>query len=284
MTRIAVTGSSGFIGRQLVPVLQRSGHKIVLCERSKGFDLQSEEAMSAAFTGADIVIHLAGLNNNSKAGWEEFSKINVTGSARVLGACKSAGVNKLIFASSVHANLSGKLKGPAAFYARSKREAEDILISQAGKVKVIAIRLPLVYGDDLAGGFRALAGLVRRGLPLPFGACRAPVATLSITNLAGAVEAMIRGGEPGSHLYAIQDDAALDLGEIVRSLGLRFDKKAKLIPASPRLLAGLLRLARKTSVAELILPASSAPALQDFSMAYSWTAEKAQNCISRKKQ
>ena len=71
--RILVTGATGFIGRALVPRLQRDGHRVVVWSRSEtralallGADIDvvstsaGQDALTAALSQCDAVINLAG--------------------------------------------------------------------------------------------------------------------------------------------------------------------------------------------------------------------------------
>src|SRR5207245_1084710 len=73
--RAVVTGGAGFIGSHLIEALVARGDEVVCVERPgaprrwlEGLDLSyrdsgldNERALSAAFAGADVVFHLAGL-------------------------------------------------------------------------------------------------------------------------------------------------------------------------------------------------------------------------------
>lgn len=59
--KILVTGSSGFIGQHLVPVLEAQGHAVVKADRTNGCDLTVKENVDA-LPDVDIVVHLAAHN------------------------------------------------------------------------------------------------------------------------------------------------------------------------------------------------------------------------------
>jgi uncharacterized protein YbjT (DUF2867 family) len=58
-TKIAVTGATGRLGRQLVDVLEGQGHEVVPIARSKGVDVITGEGLAEALEGVDAVVDLA---------------------------------------------------------------------------------------------------------------------------------------------------------------------------------------------------------------------------------
>lgn len=255
--RIAVTGATGFIGKQLLPRLQACGHEIISCHREAGFDLEKPDDFDGFFAGCDIVLHLAALNNSQEANAERFDLINVIGSSHVQEACLRQNVPCLIMASSFHAAYVGGQPDLADAYARSKHAAEKALLSRdkaSGTPRTVCLRLPPVHGEDLAGGLASLAGFLGRGLPLPFGACHHPVATLSVGNLARAIVQIGERDQVKEGLYHVQDAAPLSLKELCRALAKRKGKQARLFPVPAGLLAFLLRRVGKEKLAELVRP------------------------------
>jgi uncharacterized protein len=62
--RVAVTGSTGFIGSALVPALEQAGHEVARVRRGDGpaptWDPDAGTIDTAALTGIEAIVHLAG--------------------------------------------------------------------------------------------------------------------------------------------------------------------------------------------------------------------------------
>jgi len=124
MSRIAITGSGGRIGRSLRARLGAAGagHELVLVdvvdqeraslgpgrdgpdgprERVVRADIADIDAMTDAFAGADLVVHLAGFPEERE--WDDILRVNIDGTHAVCEAARRAGVPRLLLASSVHA-------------------------------------------------------------------------------------------------------------------------------------------------------------------------------------
>lgn len=157
--RVLVTGSDGYIGQVLVPLLQQAGHDVVGLDSGLFRDcifpgqpvsrppvLWSDVRDVAAddLQGFDAVLHLAGLSNdplgdlNPKVTYE----INHAASIRLARLAKVAGVERFVFASSCSnygASGDGYLDENAPFspvtpYAETKVLVERDLHAMADKV------------------------------------------------------------------------------------------------------------------------------------------------------
>jgi UDP-glucose 4-epimerase len=116
MPKYLVTGGAGFIGSNLVDVLLKKGHEVLVIDNlstGKKENLNSEaiffekdirnyDDISPLFKGIDFVIHLAALPRVmvSIEKPSETNDINVKGTLNVLLAAKESGVKRLVYASS----------------------------------------------------------------------------------------------------------------------------------------------------------------------------------------
>jgi len=113
MSKIVVTGGSGFIGSHVVDALAAVGHELtVLDHRAKpersdvGFedvDLLDLSSVLAATRGADYVFHLAAESNVNRAHRYPIHtlSLNVMGTGHVLEAARVNGVRRVFLASTV---------------------------------------------------------------------------------------------------------------------------------------------------------------------------------------
>ena len=113
--RIAVTGATGFLGRYIVDGLLARGAHVVGVVRNprkvpelaaKGVelrqaDLGEPDRLVAGFAGADAIVSNAALFALGNQSWADHERANVEGTRNVMGACKDAGVRRVVHVSSV---------------------------------------------------------------------------------------------------------------------------------------------------------------------------------------
>lgn len=157
--RILVTGGLGELGSLLVPHLLRAGHTVTVVDkravraggtrlRTVECDIRDTHCLTQAMEGCDSVIHLAAIKgprfgDDVREAWS----VNVVGTETVVGACNAAGVQRLIYASSVsvHEQAGGVIDQggatvpPRDAYGRSKWEAERHVATFAGRSRIYRI-------------------------------------------------------------------------------------------------------------------------------------------------
>ena len=159
MVKILVTGSRGFIGKEIIKKLDK--HEIIADSiNSKRIDLQNiEEVMK--INSSDIVIHLGG-KTKKELDWNEYFNNNVLGTLNILKYCIRKNIKKIIFISSYvygipkYTPINEKHQiDPHNAYTKSKYLAEELceFYSKYSDLNVIILRPFNVYGKTLPEGF-----------------------------------------------------------------------------------------------------------------------------------
>lgn len=147
MSKIAITGATGFVGNA---TLDAALHKAIgvraLTRRPSaprnGVEwvsgtLDNAASLDDLVEGCDAVIHIAGLTNTPNVG--RFEAANVTGTANMIAAAQKAGIERFVFVSSLAAR-----EPDLSAYGTSKARAEK-LVQDSGLHWTI-VRPPGVYG------------------------------------------------------------------------------------------------------------------------------------------
>ena len=187
--RCLVTGGGGFLGRYVVRALLARGDRVVSLDRpgvavegelAPG-DVRDGEAVARAARGCDAVFHLASVVDVGEAQRAALHAVNVGGTARVIEACRSEKVPRLVYCSSASVVYDGRdIEGGdetlpygrrhVAPYAETKHIAEErVLAANDGALFTCAIRPHLVFGP---GDTRMLPEVLRHAegrLPLVVG-------------------------------------------------------------------------------------------------------------------
>lgn len=174
--KVAVTGGSGVVGGAVVRHLIDAGHDVSALARSsvaidrvsrmgavpvEGDVLDAASLMSLV-RDAEIVYHVAGVNDLCTQDGEMMWRVNVEGTRAVMTACRSVGVRRLVHTSS--AVTIGEAKGVVADentvhrgfflsgYERSKHAAERVLLNEADGLDVVSVNPSSVQGPGRATG------------------------------------------------------------------------------------------------------------------------------------
>lgn len=236
MTRVAVVGAGGFIGRSLVTHLVQDGAKVLALGRRSSpttlgwpalvetgaVDFQDDHAARRALVAfrPTVVINLATVRRGDA---HLLHAINVVGPSRLVEACARAGVRRLIHATSAteYGGAPAPLRedGPTAPntpYGRS-RLAGSIAALAAGhlhQVEVLVLRLFQPFGPSMSPDLLLPRALVcaRTGETLPLtppGAtrdfvhiqdvCRAFAAAVDAAQTLGGIANVCSGAPTDNH-------------------------------------------------------------------------------------
>ena len=136
-----VTGATGYLGVDVVQALRAQGREVRALARSDSDvarlaatgaeivrgDVTEPDSLPPAFAGVTRVFHLAGVVGHRARDDERLRAVNVDGARNVLAACRSAGVERVVFTSSVSA------MGPAASPGYPRNEGAWMLDGDDGR-------------------------------------------------------------------------------------------------------------------------------------------------------
>ena len=189
MSRVLLTGATGFIGGRTAAHLRRAGHEVLCPVRRTSGTLSALEVVQLdggfeavtpqALAGVEVAIHAAAtVGPDLEAG----VAVNVEGTRRVLAACEQAGVPTLVHVSTTsvydrpdsgdravteETPLVPLDAAAAGVYARTKAEAERVLHG-ADATAVAILRPPAVLGAGPTSTWgRRIPGRVSAGEAVP---------------------------------------------------------------------------------------------------------------------
>jgi UDP-glucose 4-epimerase len=272
---VLMTGATGFVGRHLLPVLQRYGWVVRSAVRRPS-GLQNEAVIGsigretdwrAGLDGVDAVVHLAARvhHPNDRDAEDLYRDLNVDGTLQLARSAIKAGVKQFVFASTALVygrNNDGHppfgeddVLTPQNPYSRSKVEAEAGLKSFARdhEMGITVVRPPLVYGTGAKGNFALLVRAAKLGLPLPFAAIRNRRSFVSVENLASFIASRLSAASGGYEIFLVADEERVSTPEFFKRLANAGGTKARLVPAPAALLGALLALSGRSDARQSLI-------------------------------
>ena len=264
MSKILITGITGFVGAALCKQLRQNDHMLSGTTRTADLGAGPERVplyhipeigpdtdWSQALSGADIVIHLAArvhvMRDRVADPLAEFRRVNTDGTLRLAEQAAAAGVKRFIFLSTT--KVTGELSPPSGFsetdparpedgYGVSKWEAEQALleISKTTSMEVVILRPPLVYGPGVKGNFLTLLKAVDRGTVLPLGAIQNQRSLIYVGNLADVIVTATTHADAANQTFFVSDEGTVSTTSLIENIAASLNKKPRLINLPPGLL------------------------------------------------
>ena len=231
---IAVTGSSGSIGKELVPFLEKLGHIVVKISNSVTnsdqyiFSYDDYKNGQIKFD-VDILIHLA--SHNSKLTADNYhNEIKLTDD--ILNGLNSIGCKRLIFfsTSKVYGDNSflhqeydeSSALNPSCYYSEAKKECEELILERSNNLKFnsIIFRLAPVLNKSTSSSLGKLMKIAGLGIPLLSLSAgdHNKRSFISFSNLKTVMENVTKNADRTftNQIYNLCDDGYISLNNLLR--------------------------------------------------------------------
>ncbi|GAA0527557.1 NAD-dependent epimerase/dehydratase family protein [Chitinophaga japonensis] len=220
MKQVFVTGGSGFVGQNLIPMLIAKGYQVKALARSpqairkveqlgataiKG-DLNDPQALSIGAKDCSTVFHLAA-SVDFFASEKELKKLHVDATELLLSISQSANIRKFVYLGAASVIMNGKpiINADETFtsdniidgYSRTKLQAEKLVLSANTQTfQTVSLRPPLIWGKGDPNTLPAIIEAVKKGQMQFIGGGKHRFVTCHVTNVC---HALILAGETGQN-------------------------------------------------------------------------------------
>jgi uncharacterized protein YbjT (DUF2867 family) len=251
----ALTGATGFVGPHLVAALARHDWKLRLLIRRwtplpslAGVDaeivwgdLSDEASLKTLVTGADAVVHAAGLIKARRP--IDFDRVNRDGTARLSALAPDVPFLLLSSLAAREPQLSA--------YAASKRAAEDVVARRSGPWSVV--RAPAVYGP---GDRETLAyfKMAKSGFALQPDRPDARLSLIHVEDLAEALAQSLDRSAPGVHEVDDGHLGGYSHADMAKAAGAALGRTVRAIRVGQGLMGAVARLNQLRSGAHILSP------------------------------
>ena len=236
MKRLLFTGGTGFLGKNIMPLLTKT-YEVVTCGISPDDAIKANLAKEAPKFDQhfDIVLHACGKAHvvpKTEAEKQAFFDVNYQGTVNLCSALEKVGVPKaLVFISTVavygceYGNLITEehpLNGGSP-YAKSKIMAEKYLTEWGKKHNVVLgiLRPSLLAGKNAPGNLGAMVNGVRKGFYMNIAGGKVVKSILMAEDIARILPFLIdKGG-----IYNVCDTRQPSFGELSISVAKQLGKR-----------------------------------------------------------
>ena len=212
MKKVLVTGSNGFVGRNLCSVLRRH-EDVELYE----YDVDNTTAeLDASLQQVDFVIHLAGVNRPEDP--KEFETGNVGSIKDICDKLNDIGrTPKIILSSSIQAELDNS-------YGISKRRAEEVLQRYAENTgaECVVYRFKNLFGKWCRPDYNSVTATfchnIASNLPIQISDPENEIELTHIDDVVDAFIAELEQGSPGFRFAQPLPSRRITLGELAEKI------------------------------------------------------------------
>ena len=241
--QLSITGASGFVGSQLSHELREKSTNFIRHSDTLKITNSKDKQLISKLDGSDVCIHLAGrahiMSDNASDSYQAYYDANVTYTELIAQAAISAGVKRFIYISSIKVNGEATIDAPFKAddvpnpqdnYGVTKYLAEQMLLDyhKQGKIEVVIIRPPLIYGPNVKGNLATLARAIQKKVPLPLtGIANNKRSLVALDNLCDLIKTCITHPNASGEIFLVSDGEPISTKQLCEYIA--HGKRTKLI-------------------------------------------------------
>lgn len=247
--KIFITGSKGFIGKELVLQCQKQGGIEVVEVDLPEVDIRKKEITDLIPEGVDAIVHLAALSTDTLCKNKAYDcfDVNVMGTLNLIEAAEKKKTKQFIFASSewVYDNCTEKevkneesiinIANHKSEYALSKLTSETNLRQKYnyGFCPVAILRFGIIYGSRKQGGsaIETLFQTIKEKDEIEVGCLRTGRHFIYISDIVSGIIKSI--GLQGFEIINLGGDKLITLQDIIETSKKILHKNPKIIEKDP---------------------------------------------------
>lgn len=243
--KIALSGSSGFLGTNLISYL-KSFVSILALKR--------DETIEDKLTDAYAVVNFAGLAHDLKkvSDPSAYYQVNTAYSNRLFDAFLASDAEVFITISSVKAvaDFTEEIlteecsPNPQTHYGKSKLLADYYIQSKqipTGK-RVYILRPCMIHGPGNKGNLNLVYQIIRRGIPWPLANFQNKRSFCSVENICFVIKELLERKDVPSGTYLMADNEPLDTNQVVQLMGESLNQKMMMLRIPVIFIKGMARL------------------------------------------
>ncbi len=226
--RIAVTGASGFIGRNLIRELTTTGHQIIAFYNRQfpqfsasnltwiKVDIHSLESLKGGLAGVEIIYHLVGIIAETKE--LTFEQTVTVGTRNLITAAKFCHAKKIIYLSALGTSPTAESK-----YFQTKWAAEESVRNSG--LEYLILRPSIIFGQD-DKFLNKFTGIIRYSPIIPLvGNGRQPLQPIYIKDLINILRESLSSHRAINKVIEIGGPEKYEFREIIAILKKILNKK-----------------------------------------------------------
>ena len=231
--KILITGSEGFVGRNLIKSLSMCQHEIVGFDRLQSVNgeynavrIDLDQPINLSYDSYDVLIHCAAAKGDWNIAKSEFYRDNVLVTQNVLNYIKNCNIKKIIHFSTVAIYSRKTIDGserteinPDSVYGETKLESEKLVyeFAKCYGVPTVVLRPSVIYGQDNFANMFNLIEQLNRGLPFQIDPNGITKSHVSVRNVVDVVSRFINSSQQvgGTEIYNLTERPYTNLTQMI---------------------------------------------------------------------